>query len=551
MACSKYIEEYLRHVEKGVGVCRDQIALAALVRKCFREEDIYVDEAQAENYLGLIGKYFPWKLLPWEKFVLVLHDCTYWKGSGEPRWPDMLVLTGRGAGKDGMIAAETFCLSSPYNTVREYNVDICGNNEEQATRPVKDMIGFWEQPKHIKKLKRFYHWTLQGAKSKLNGAEIKGRTNNPKGKDGLRSGIVIFNEVHQYENYDNVNIFTTGLGKKAHPRISYYTTNGDVRDGVLDDLIETAEGILFRNDPDDGFLPFICRLDSEKEIDDEECWQKANPSLPAMPHLMAETRKEYRKWKRNPESLTSFVSKRMNLVPRSTEAAAADWSLIEQTNKEIPDLTGWTCTVGIDYAKTSDWVGVNVHFRQEDERYDLNHAFICSHSKDLHMIKPPWREWVKAGHCTYVDNVEIPPDLIAAYVAQIGQKYVIESVSVDSYRYTLLASSLEKVGFSPEMKNLFLISQLDICKTVPVIDHCFSCGLFHWGDNPCLRWATNNTKRIHYGRSKGADKGSFVYAKIDARRRKTDPFMALVASMVHEIETVVSEPFTEEMVFVI
>jgi phage terminase large subunit-like protein len=49
-----------------------------------------------------------------------------------------------------------------------------------------------------------------------------------------------------------------------------------------------------------------------------------------------------------------------------------------------------------------------------------------------------------------------------------------------------------------------------------------------------LRWSTNNTKTIRYGRDVGADKGSFVYAKIEGKSRKTDPFMALVASMVAE-----------------
>ena len=51
-----------------------------------------------------------------------------------------------------------------------------------------------------------------------------------------------------------------------------------------------------------------------------------------------------------------------------------------------------------------------------------------------------------------------------------------------------------------------------------------------------LRWAANNTKMIRYGRDAGADKGSFVYAKIEGKSRKTDPFMALVASMVPEAD---------------
>ena len=60
--------------------------------------------------------------------------------------------------------------------------------------------------------------------------------------------------------------------------------------------------------------------------------------------------------------------------------------------------------------------------------------------------------------------------------------------------------------------------------------------MFYWGDDPVLRWATNNTKRIPYGKRAGTDRGSFVYAKFEAKSRKTDPFMALVASIVVEEE---------------
>ena len=118
----------------------------------------------------------------------------------------------------------------------------------------------------------------------------------------------------------------------------------------------------------------------------------------------------------------------------------------------------------------------------------------------------------------------------------MGRKYNITMVAIDSYRYTLLSDALAKVGFSRERKNLMLVKQLDIIRVVPVIDHCFRNGYFYWGNNPVLRWAANNTKTIRYGRDMGADKGSFVYAKIEGKSRKTDPFMAVVASMVPEGE---------------
>lgn len=484
--------------------------------------------------MHLCEQYVPFELFPWQRFVIALHDCTYWNDSGLPRWPDLFTMIGRGAGKDGMIAIEAFLLSSPYNGIREYDVDICANNEDQATRPVKDLTGFFEMPENIKKMRRFYHWTKEKIVSTKTKSTIIGRTNSPKGKDGLRSGIVIFNEIHQYENYANIDVFTTGLGKKEHPRRSYYTTNGIVREGPLDDILATSESILEGGEDDNGLLPFICRLDDKKQVDGEENWTMANPSLPYLPNLMSEIRKEYREWKTNPERLPAFMAKRMNLPDTVKESAVTDWENIIATKQKLPDLTGWSCTVGIDYMKTSDLAAVNFHFKKGDDRYDINKAWLCSASKDIPRLKIPWQEWVREGKLGYVDDVEIHPSIIASYIEEMGRRYAISMVAIDNYRYTLMSDALAKVGISRERGNLMLIKQTDIIKIVPVIDHCFINHYFHWGDDVVLRWATNNTKTIRYGRDVGADKGSFVYAKIEARSRKTDPFMALVASMIPE-----------------
>ncbi len=529
--------EYFEIVEQEKQKTNEEQKLfVSHVRACFETEMIYIDTDQLEKYMQMCKKYLPFELFPHEKMLIALHDCTYWEETGQPRWPDLFCMIGRGAGKDGMIATEAFLLTSPYNGIREYDVDICANNEEQAIRPVQDLVSFFEVPAVQKKIQRFYRWTKEKVISLKTRSVIKGRTNSPKGKDGLRSGIVIFNEIHQYENYDNINVFTTGLGKKSHPRRSYYTTNGKVREGPLDDILVDAEDILRSGRDDNGLLPFICKLDSKEEVDDETNWAKANPSLPYLPDLMMETRKEYKEWKANPDRLPAFMSKRMNLPDMMKDTAVTDWDSIAATNKEIPDLKGWDCTVGVDYSKTTDWMAVNFHFKNGDQRYDINKAWICSASGDIPRIKAPWREWVKAGLLEYVDAPEIHPSLVADYIFEMGRKHHIVKVAIDSYRYTLLSDALSKVGIGKEYGNLMMVKQLDIIKVVPVIDHCFLNGYFHWGDNPVLRWATNNTKTIRYGRDAGADKGSFVYAKIEAKSRKTDPFMALVASMVPEAE---------------
>lgn len=527
---------------------KDVKALVKHVRTCFETEDIYVNQEQLTHYLGL-ARYFPYKeVFPWQQFVIGLHDCTYWRESGMPRWPDLFCLIGRGAGKDGTIALESVALISQYNGIREYDVDICANNEEQALRPVEDVVNAFEDPKHTKKLKRFFKWTAERVANLETKGRIKGHTNNPKGRDGLRSGMVVLNEIHQYLDYKNIEVFTTGLGKKDHPRRAFYTTQGDEREGPLDDFLDTAENVLFGDEPDNGMLFFICRLDGKEEVHDERNWEKANPSLPYLPTLMEEMRKEYRDWVRHPERSTSFMTKRMNLPDGSSEVAVCSYETIRTTNRPIPELQGRICTCGIDFSKITDLVSVNLHFRDGDFRYDINHSWLCLKSKDIPRIKAPWKEWAERGLLSLVDDVEIHPDIIIQYLQEQMTRYTIKAVAIDDFRYALLSQSLKAIGFDSRVyKNLKLVRPSDIMRTVPVIDSCFANHYFVWGDNPVLRWAVNNTKMVRYGRNMGkendADLGNFVYAKIEAKSRKTDPFMSLVASMTVEDEI----PYTQRM----
>ena len=535
-----FVQEWIDIVEKKTyAVSKDQELLVKHVKKCFETEDIYIDEKQAEHYIGL-AKYFPFEeIFPWQKFVITLHDCTYWKDSGLPRWPDLFCMIGRGAGKDGTIALESVALMSPYNGIPEYDVDICANNEDQAMRPLTDVINAFENPKYIQKIKRFFYWTKEKVVSLKTKSTMKGRTNSPKGKDGLRSGICIFNEIHQYEDYKNINVFTTGLGKKKHPRRSYYTTNGDVREGPLDDLMETAEGILQRGEPDNGLLPFICRLNKKEDVHDESNWPAANPSLPYLPNLLEEIRKEYREWKKDPKRLPAFMTKRMNIPESAEEMQVTDWENIKLTAIVLPDLKRWACVIGIDYTKITDWASIDIHFRDRDIRYDISHSWMCAQSKDIPRMKCPWKEWEKQGRLTVVDDVEIHPTLLIDYIQQAKKDFVIKGLAIDDFRFALLSKYLLEAGFDTKTnKNLKMVRPSDIMRVVPVIDSCFANRYFRWGDAPELRWATNNTKLVRHGRKAGQaddfDLGNYVYGKIEAKSRKTDPFMALVAAMTIE-----------------
>lgn len=526
--------EYIELVESGQPrACPEQHALVALVRRAFETEDLRVETERLEKYLGL-QKYFPFALFPWEKFLFTLWNCTY-TAQGRPRWKTVLCMVGRGAGKDGYIAFDSSCSISPYNPVSHYNVDICAMNEDQATQPSRDLVEVLELPKYEAKLNKHYYHTKEIIQGRKNRGVMKGRTNNPKGRDGMRSGKTIFNEVHAYENYDNIKVFITGLGKVADARVGYFTSNGEVSDGPLDDKLAQARRILFEGEPDGGMLPFICCLQNRDQVHDPANWYMANPSLAYRPSLFQETEDEYKDWLEHPEQNGDFLTKRMGLRAGQKEISVTDYEKVKATNRPLPDLRGWTCVVGVDYAELSDWAAVNLHFRRGSERFDLNHAWICAQSKTLPRVKAPWKAWTEAGHCTVVEDVSIHPDLLADYVRRAGQRYNLKLLCMDHYRWTLVSESFKKIGFDANDKSrVKLVRPSDIMQVEPVIQECFDRGLFTWGDNPCLRWAVNNTKRVRSSKKLGVDTGNFIYAKIEAKSRKTDPWMALVASMVGE-----------------
>lgn len=524
MIC-KEIQNYIDLVRSGIiEVCQEQVLLVQYVEKCFEEENLFVDEEELNRYLSL-QKYFPFELLEWEVFCFTLHNCTYSK-PGILRWPDLFILVGRGAGKNGYLAFEDFCLISQYNKVNKYHIDICANSEDQAMTSFNDVYDVLEDNKS--KLEKHFYWNKEVIRNKKTGSELRFRTSNAKTKDGGRQGKVDFDEYHQYEDYKTIQVFKTGLGKKKNPRTTIITTNGDVRDGPLDKLIERSKQILNGAIKDNGLLPFMCKLDDEKEVDNPKMWDKPNPSLHKFPHLQQQIQREYIDYKDDPISNSSFMTKRMNIPKGNKDVEVTSWENILATNQEIPNVEGGSCLVGIDYAKTTDFVAAGLLFKYKEKFVWITHSWVCESCNDLGRIKAPLREWEEQGYLTFVPGPEVSPDTPALWLAEKAKKYNLTTLWMDNYRYTLLAKSLREVGFDTDKKgnnNIKLVRPSNEMLIAPVITSAFANHNIIFGDNPLMRWYTNNTCLIT------SQAGNMTYGKIEPKSRKTDGFKAFVAAM--------------------
>lgn len=536
MTKCKYIDDYMQAIRSGEIKASKELhqAMDYIDRKLAPPADVRIDTEKTEKAIELIERYFEMTLLPWERFIIALVHC-YYKQNDMVVFDEFFIMMGRGNGKNGFISGLAWYLTTKYHGVKGYNVDIIANSQDQAETSFNDIYTMLDDT--WAKSKRFFYKSKEIIQNLNTRSYIKYNTSNARTKDGKRSACLIFDEEHEYENSKTIGVFQSGFGKRKHSRIFKITTNGYVRDGVLDEDLRLAKDVLDGTITNLGLCPLIYKIDSYDEGDNPEMWEKPCPSINYFPELRKQIEKESIEKNYKNQVRLDFYTKRMDWPLSGEETPVTEEENIQATNRPIPDLIGKNCVASIDYAAINDFASANLHFKVGDVRYDINHSWLCLRSKDLNRLKIPWEDWAERGWLTLVDEKEINPDLIADWIAEQAQKYNIKRLALDNNRYALVTRSLRNIGFDRDVyKNVVCVRPNDISKAIPVIESAFTNQSFAWGDYPPLRWAVRNTKKETRGKKEGTDTGNFFYAKIESKSRKTDPWMAVVHGMCIENE---------------
>jgi len=499
--------------------------LSAMIKRVFEEEELFLDTEQAEKYFKF-ERYFPFSLFEWEKFAFTLHNCLY-RADGFLRFPTLWLLCGRGTGKNGFLSFEDFSLLTPVNGIKDYHIDTFAMSEDQAKTTFDELYAVLNgNPKYFK---NYFYWNKEKITNLKTGSTYRYRTSNFKTKDSGRPGKVDFDEIHAYENDKLISVGTSGLGKKAHPRRTFLSTDGYVRGATLDEYKSNAADILSGLIGDNGTLPMWYRLDSDDEVHDERNWVKAVPSLPYMPTLLNQMRMEYEDYKNDPIRNLDFMTKRMNRPQEQKEECVASNECILQTKQDLLSIKSKKAILCFDYASRRDWAAAGVITRQDDKVQFNCKLFILKGNPDLPRIKAPLEQWTKMGLVEWVDGQDIPPEKLIDWAEETRKENDLEytACALDYYRYSILKKQLDLLGFySGKDGNLFLIRPSDIMRAVPVICSALDNGKVICGDNPPFRWCARNTKRTI-----GDKRGNEIFEKIEPKSRKTDLFMCFVAGM--------------------
>lgn len=530
------VNDYISFIESNperVNKKRKQL-IKNIVKPLLERSDVFFDEKMYHKCLTFCEKYY-YPLFPYQRFVYAF-VFMYEKETNFPIFDTFFIFMGRGNGKDGFLMPLISFLLTPVYGIKNYDVDIVANSEDQA----KDTFNVvWNMLDDHPKLDTKFKRTKEEIQNKKTRSTLAFNTSSAKTKDGKRDGAIVFNELHAYEDYEQIKVYESGLGKIEDPRKFIISTNGNVRGGPLDDYLDLSDELLETGENVTNMFPFLCCLDNPNDWEKEELWELANPSMEFMPVLKNQIRKDYYEAKKLPEKINEFKAKRLNISIDKQEAVGiAVWEDIVKTTeledgspRPIPELDGQMCIAAVDYADIRDFVSAGLLFKINGEDVWIQKTWICKNSPFFKNIKFPFDRAGQNGYEDFevVDCKSIDPDLPVLWLVEQSAKYSIQKVIIDTYRAQLLKSSFEKYGFSIETKEdpygmVRTIRRMNsiYALTVPTIEKGFTDGTINFCNSRIMRWYTRNT-------GVSTDKyGNKALVKIEPKLRKNDGMSAFI-----------------------
>ncbi|PCF80176.1 terminase [Staphylococcus intermedius] len=532
MEINKHVKWYIDKYKHGeIRLNSDRIKLIDhLENNVLYRDDLYFDNEQIELCIAFIERFY-FKLQPFQKFLIAF--VFLFDEEDELYFEQFFWLVARGAGKNGLISGLSTYFISELHGIENYDGTVVANTEKQAKTSFEEMHrmiiknNLYEGKINDVEGEGVFDLTKLRITSTQTQSKFEYATSNAGSKDGGREGFIIYDEIHRYENNDIVDVFSSGLGKVKHPREFFIGTDGFVREGFLDKMKERSKEILEGRAIDDRLFPFICRLDHKDEKDNPDTWSKANPMFeePMSDYgkrLFRKVLNQYHDLKHSPSGYENFMTKRMNLPEEDSSKIVASRDEVLATNRDIPPLKNKTAIGGVDYASIKDFAAVGLLFKQGDNVVWLSHSFARKEYLDQAQLKPPIKEWERQGHLTIVDEPSINPAHIVNWFIKMREKYAIQKVVADNFRMDLMRPLFEEAGFEIEvLRNPRAVHS----KLAPRIETLFANHRIIFGDNPLMRWYTNNVA-VQVKKD-----GNKEFIKKDEHRRKTDGFHAFLHAL--------------------
>ncbi|EUJ64843.1 phage terminase-like protein large subunit [Listeria fleischmannii FSL S10-1203] len=404
-----------------------------------------------ENCKPTEGEFERFVLQPWQHFVLGSIFGWIHKDTGIRRFSEALIFVGRKNGKTSLISGVSNYMVG-FDDEPGANVYVLANTKEQAS------ILFDKTAEMIKKSpflwKKYGNPRRNVIRHEKSFSKMEPRASDSRKLDGLNTHFAIFDEIHEFQNYNLINVIKKSRASRENPLIMYITTAGYHLEGPLMDYYE--QGIesleLYKDGIDERIFYYLAKLDNEEEANHPEKWIKANPNLGLMsfPNLVS----EFKTSKNRSEEYADWLTKQFNLFSDISDLSFVDIPTIKHNNKvlDLKKLELRRCVGGYDLSETEDFTSAVLEFPLDTgEIFILHHSWIPRARYERDKNPQRLRKWEQEGELTIIPGDYVDYDWVLQWFREMGEKYNIELIRYDPAKAVRLNKELENEGFRTEV----------------------------------------------------------------------------------------------------
>ena len=343
----KDVDTYVEGVLKGKLIVGKEIVLACARYKAdlqrdkfdFREKEadkvINIMEtmmvhAKGEDLEGNSLMNAPFKLEPWEKFIIYNLLGFYFKGTDERRFKEAFIFIPRKNGKTSFVGGLAFALSivEAASGATLYIVAAAQKQAQQSFDFIHHSLrakGFDKQFRvRNNNAEHSIHYEFAGSDGKPKGTiHIEALASNPDAQDSFNCNVAIADEIHAFKKASQYNRFKEGQKAYTNKLMIGITTAGDEMNSFCYRRLDYGVKVVNGTVKDDSLFVFISRADQDEngnvDYTDAIQHQKANPNY-GITIRPADMMNDALQAQNDPQQRKDFLSRSLNIYTSSIKA---------------------------------------------------------------------------------------------------------------------------------------------------------------------------------------------------------------------------------------
>lgn len=428
-------------------------------------EGIFVHrKGEALDGTPLLGK--PFKLQPFQIFIVYNLLGFWYKGTNERRFKEALIFLARKNGKTSFIAALSFAVaiiqrrsgSTIYVVAAALKQALETFNFLVFTLKYKKIIDDFEV-----KDNSFEHsikYEFKTADGRPDGTlEIQVMASNPDAQDSFNCNFAIADEVAAYKKPAQYNRFKEAMKSYTNKLMIGITTAGDNINsfgyGLMDYAVKVATGIV----KDDSFFAFVARADQDEkgnvDYTNPVQHEKANPNY-GITIRPQEILNDSLQAQNNPRQRKDFLSRSLNIYTAAMKA----WFDIEElrasdkkyswTLKELSQL-GINWYGGADLSRMYDLTAAALYGNYNGVDIAITHGFcpVVMAVEKAEKDQIPLYGWMDDGWLTMCNHPTVNiSDIVNWFIQMRKLGFKIKQVGHDrKFAGEEYFPSMKKAGF--------------------------------------------------------------------------------------------------------